>query len=589
MSELSVIRADDLPLLYAEVSALGLQEVIDTHVKVHGNRSGLSLGHLLSLWVCYLLSESDHRLSPVEEWAELNELLLKSLSGQESLSSKDFTDDRLEQVLDYLSEGDTWLGVSDALNRQGLSVYQWESYAAIRLDAAPMQGHHQIKEGGLFQRGYSKHHNGNLGQLKVKLASLDNALNGFGYPLAHLVVSGEQADDGLYIPIIAQCEATLAHAGHQARKLYVGDGKMGSKEVRDYLVGSGNDYLVPLSETQLSSAERVAAIRSVAESEYEKVYKTDAKGEQQLVAQGFERVVTRSYLDQAGKEQAYTERQLFILSSAYAHSARKALYRRVQEAEESLGQLLIPKRGKQLPKTEAELNQKIEDILASKRLEGLIKVKINAEQQRKVIRAYKQRPAREEISWTFELEIQSDHQAIEQHKQTLGWQVYATTAPTERLPLEACVWKYREQNRVESRFHDLRNKVVPLLPIFLKKDHRVEALIHVLMICLKICASIEYKIADQLKQEQQQLDQIFEGNPQKSTATPTAKRVLSKFKGISIVIIAQNPQKEPQVMITPLLEIQRRIILLCGWNDHIYTDLIHKLTFYLSQPKISEK
>ena len=569
---------------------MGLQEVIDSQLAVHGNRKGLSLGHLLSLWACYLLSESDHRLSPVEEWAEANELLLKSMSGQYELSSKDFTDDRLEQLLDYLSEEGTWLGIEAELNRRALSVYEYGDDPTVRLDAAPMQGHHQIKAGGLFQHGYSKHHNGNLGQLKVKLATLDNALNGFGYPLAHLVVSGEKADDGLYLPIIAQCEATFAHAGHRGRKLYVGDGKMGSQQTRDYIVRTGNDYLLPLSETQLCLSERVAQIRSVAPSAYQKVYQTDSKGNPQLVAQGFERTVTRSYLDQ-GEPFEYVERQIFILSTAYAHSAQKALERRLDEAEHSLAQLLVPKKGKQLPKSEEELTQKIDHILASKRVQGLIKVKINPQQHRKHIRAYKQRPPREEISWTFELEYQRDQAAIEVHQATLGWQVYATNAPAEQLPLEDCVWKYRAQNRVESRFHDLRNKVVPLLPIFLKKDHRIEALIHVLMICLKICASIEYKIAHRLSQEQQSLTQVFEGNPQKATTTPTAKRVLRKFKGISIIILPQDQPyttQAPQVIITPLLEVQHNILNLCGWNDHIYLDLARKIQFYLSQQKISE-
>ncbi|NER00659.1 MAG: IS1634 family transposase [Cyanothece sp. SIO2G6] len=527
-------------------------------------------------------------MSPTEGWADVNKVLLQGLSGQYGLCGKDFTDDRLEQALDYLSEETTWLAISNDLNSRGLSVYQWESYSTVRLDAAPMQGHHQVKEGGLFQYGYSKHHNGNLGQFKVKLGNLDHGLHGLGYPLAHLVVSGEQADDTLYLPIIDQCEATLAHAGHVARKLYVGDGKMGSKQIRDYIVLSGNDYLVPLSETQLSSAQRVAAIESVDASGYQKVYKTDPKGHEHLVAQGFERVVTRSYIDQQGKEKQYAERQIFILSSAYAHSARKALDRRVDKAVEILEQLLIPKKGKQLPKTEEELTQKIADMLASKRIKGLIEVKITAQEHRRTVRAYKQRPAREEISWTFEMEIQRDHQAIEARKQTLGWQVYATNAASERLSLEACVWKYRAQNRVESRFNDLRNKVVPLLPVFLKKDHRIEALVHLLMICLKICAGIEYKIAHQLSQDKQKLDQIFEGNPKKSTATPTAKRILNQFKGISIVIIALNTPQDTQVIMTPLLEIQSKILDLCGWNDQIYLELAHKIHFCLARQKISE-
>ena len=109
MQSLKVLRIDDLPLLYAQVKELGIQQIIDKIIIPHGNWQGISIGHLISVWLCYLLSESDHRLSSVESWALENEILLGTLSGQNSLSSKDFTDDRLEQALDYLSTESKWL------------------------------------------------------------------------------------------------------------------------------------------------------------------------------------------------------------------------------------------------------------------------------------------------------------------------------------------------------------------------------------------------------------------------------------------------------------------------------------------------
>ena len=106
----------------------------------------------------------------------------------------------------------------------------------IRLDAAPFQGHHEVKVSKLFEFGYSKHHNPRLGMLKVMLACIDNEINGFGYPVAHMTVSGEKADDVLYIEMIAQCEETLRGCPAKSRKLYVGDSKMGSKANRYYVV-----------------------------------------------------------------------------------------------------------------------------------------------------------------------------------------------------------------------------------------------------------------------------------------------------------------------------------------------------------------
>lgn len=584
---MKVLRIDDLLVLYAQIQELGIQKIIDQTITPHGNWSGISIGHLISLWLCYLLSESDHRLSSVEAWADSNLILLGTLSGQFDISSKDFTDDRLEQSLDYLSKESNWLGISNELNARSLQVYDLDRSNTVRLDAAPMQGHHKVKESGLFQYGYGKHHDSRLGMLKIMLACVDNEVNGFAYPLAHITVSGEQADDGLYIPLIAQCEQTFRFSGNSNKKLYVGDGKMGSKENRNYIVKSGNDYLLPLSKIQLSAQQRNKIINEVASSKHQKVYKKDKSGEQLLVAQGFEQEATVKYLDSQGNLAQWQERQIFVLSTAYATAQKKGLETRLAKAEEELKELLVSKQGKQIPKTREELDKAIEKILGNK-LRELLKVEIEEQMQEKKIRAYKDRPARIEHFSTFELNISRQNQAIEAHKATLGWQVYATTASKQSLDFEKCVWKYRYQNRVERRFDDLRNKVVPLVPIFVNKDNRVEALVNLLMICLKICSVIEYKVSKQLQIKGEELDSIYEGNPKRATARPTAKRILKAFKNISLVIMSNPNHTIPIIQMTDLEKVQLKIIDLLGFESTLYTELYLQIKLFFSHKKFSE-
>lgn len=588
VSGLKVFRIDDIVILDAQVKEIGLQTIIDNQIKTHGNWSGLSLGHLVSLWLCYLLSESDHRLDSVEAWVGENLNLLRTLSGQNELRSKDFTDDRLEQALDYLSKESNWLGVSNELNGRSLEIYEVDKSKTVRLDAAPMQGHHGVKESGLFQYGYSKHHDSRLGMLKIMLACVDNEVNGFAYPLAHITVSGEKADDGLYIPLIAQSEQTFRILGEQSRRLYVGDGKMGSKENRYYIFSTGNGYLVPLSKIQLSSEQRNKEIAQSVEATYQKVYKEDGLGKKTLVAQGFEQTVKVNYEDNEGALHEWSERRIFVLSTAYSASQQKGVDKRLIETQDVLKDLVVNKQGKKTPKTKSELELEIGKVLASKKMNGLLEVKIEEQIHEKNIRAYKNRPARIEHHSTFELTISRNEGAIEAHKATLGWQVYATTMTQEELDFEKCVWKYRYQNRVERRFDDLRNKVVPLVPIFVKKDNRVEALINLLMICLKICAVMEYKVAKQLQLKEEELDNIYEGNPKRSTARPTAKRMLNSFKGISLVLIPNPNQPIPDIRMTELKTVQLKIIELLGFKDDIYTGLEEKMKIFFSTKKISE-
>lgn len=124
-----------------------------------------------------MLSVCDHRLSPVEKWAEARMELLRGMSGLEELNSYDFSDDKLGDLLIVFAAEDLWGKIETTVNSQGLSVYRFDVPQALntfRLDAAPMQSYGSTKAEGLLQYGYHKHH-GNLPQFKVKLCTLGNS------------------------------------------------------------------------------------------------------------------------------------------------------------------------------------------------------------------------------------------------------------------------------------------------------------------------------------------------------------------------------------------------------------------------------
>ena len=54
------------------------------------------------------------------------------------------------------------------------------------------------------------------------------AVDPMGMPLATLVLPGNEADDGLYIPSVIRARQILGQGNH----LYVGDAKMGALDTR---------------------------------------------------------------------------------------------------------------------------------------------------------------------------------------------------------------------------------------------------------------------------------------------------------------------------------------------------------------------
>lgn len=70
-----------------------------------------------------------------------------------------------------------------------------------------------------------------------------STLDPLGMPIAAEILSGEKADDPLYIPAIERVRSTLKQSG----LLYIGDCKMGSIATRTHIVSGGDFYLCPLN------------------------------------------------------------------------------------------------------------------------------------------------------------------------------------------------------------------------------------------------------------------------------------------------------------------------------------------------------
>jgi len=587
--ELISYQAGDIPLLYSMVKKLGIGASVNDTLKVHGNWVGILPGEILEMWICYILSHCDHRLSGVEEWAKEHLDFLRALSGCSELSARDFADDKLGLLLDYFSDDEIWRPAETAINRNMLRVYRLDtegSLSTFRLDAAPMQGYGKVLQGGLLQHGYHKHH-ADLPQFKLKLCTLDNEINNFAYPICHLTVNGKIADDELYIPIIKKSKEVLSGiADYSNGNLYVGDSKFGALSSRLFVHENKDYYLMPLSKIQLSEEKRVSLIDSYNDKKHnQKVFRKE-KGKDVLIAEGFD-IEELIKAEKDGQQYEWKERRVFVCSQSYAKSQQSALERKLSATEKSISELTVRRQGKAVIKTKDAYKQAINEILEASNVTNLLKVEIEETIIKTEKRAYGNRPKRIETSSDFQISIQRNETEIENRKKYMGWQVYATNAPKKLLSFEKCVWKYRHQSNIESRFDDIRNKMAALLPVFLQKDNRIMGLVNILLLALKICSVLEYKAAESLQNQKKKLYGVYEGNPKRGTDRPSAKRILTAFKGISFSVIFENNRFQ-FVLMTRLKSVQEEILQLLGFDPEIYTDLNSKIQMFFLDENITE-
>ena len=142
-------RIDDLPLLVHQQRRMGIPEVVDEVIHPHGNRQGLSVGWLTTGWLSFILSEADHRMSEVEPWAEDQIETLAALLP-EPVGGKDFTDDRLADILRWLSDDETWEEVETRLGQRLIQVYDLKR-ESVRLDSTTASVYHDTEGNTLFR------------------------------------------------------------------------------------------------------------------------------------------------------------------------------------------------------------------------------------------------------------------------------------------------------------------------------------------------------------------------------------------------------------------------------------------------------
>lgn len=559
-------RVDDLPLLLHLQGQMGIPAVLNELLAVHGNRTGLTIGSLITCWLAYLLAESDHRMCEVETWAASQLMTLRALLPEE-VTVKDFTDDRLADALRLLSEDASWEQIETRLGQSLLRVYQLPA-DVVRLDSTAVAVYHDADGTTLFRHGLSKDHRPDLAQFKVMLAALDP----LGMPLATLVVSGKEADDPLYLPALKRARAVIGASG----KLYLGDSKMAALQTRAQIADGGDYSLMPLPQTGANPAllrELVGAVlerRQAVETISPPPEAMARQGE--VLALGYE--VERSQQTIVnGQVIEWQERVLVVYSPQLAAQGRRGLAERLTAAEQELRALTPPPgRGQRRWTDSAMLEAAAAAILKRHRVEGLLRAQCEPEIETRPVRRYGQRPARTIERQRWVLCVAREQAAIRQERLWLGWRLYATNAPGERLSLAAAVWAYRGASRIERNFSRLKGRPLGLRPIWVTREDHTTGLVRLLTLALRVLTLAEFVVREKLGASQTFLAGLYAGNPTRTTAQPTTERLLGAFKGVTLTVVSLPDQVLTHL--TPLTELQRQILLLLGLPAAIYEDLV---------------
>src|SRR5215831_2815176 len=561
---LRVEAVSDLPVLWATFERLDLPATLDRLFPAPTHWKGpLTPGEVLAVWLLFLLSQGDHCLNHVEPWVAQHHGTLSALLGKTVLPV-DLHDDRLADWLNRLGSGDSYSILERDLNQQTIRVYHLPT-DTVRIDATTANSYADVlSEQGLLQFGHSKD-DPDRPQFKIAAAVLDP----LGLPLATAVVPGNATDDPLYVPAIQAVRQALGVGG----RTYVGDCKMAALATRAFVAAGGDFYLCPLSENQLSRAQRRASLQAVWDGTQalQPVWRPGPNGQpDELVAEGF--AVEVALTAPVGAQQVHwTERRWLVRSQAYAQAQEAALERRLAKAEAALRDLPTRKQGKK-QLFHAELVRAAEAIVARDGVEGLLRYTVQARMTARQVRAYRGRPARQETEVYFVIEVCRDEVQIEEKKRELGWQVYGTNAVALALP--PVVWAYRGQYRIEDDWSRLKGRSLGLTPVYLQDEERIQGLVYLLSLALRVLTLVEWLARERLRQEGAKLQGVYAGQPGRQTGRPSAELLLGVLKTVSISVIEVRGQIH--ALLSPLTEVQKRLLELWDLPPDLYEKVAHR-------------
>ena len=570
-SELVVIteRVDDVALLIAQMIKMGLPEVLDRHIPRHWKQRRLSWGWTSVIWLAYILTEGDHRKVSVEAYIQGMKCTLNHLTAQ-VIEPLDFSDDRLSHLLKHLSKPTYWRKIEEDLNERSIEVYDL-AQEVIRCDATTVSGDHEVRDEGLFQFGHSKD-DPSRPQIKLMIGSLDP----LGMPLATAVLSGERADDGLYLPIIDRIRSGLDKSG----LLFVGDCKMSALETRWHLASHQQLYLSPLpligSTAEAMAGWMAQGMAKAKDGELEAIWRRNDRGEVALAAEAYE--VERSCQEPQGERQ-WTERVLVARSPAHAAKQAAGLASRLEKAQGKLAALTPPRgRGKRQISAEATLLEAIASVLQAHRVEGLLDVQWEKQTEGKTQYVGRGRGSATRDQRVIETSryqitrIVRHEEAIAALQGQFGWKAFVTNAAPERLSLKEAVLCYRNEYRVERIFNRLKSRV-QIAPMFVTRNEQIEGLTHLLTLGVRVLTVMEFVVRQSLQRDHAKLPGLHPENKQKGTDNPTAERLLKAFSKVSLTLIETPAGEAILRQVTPLSVVQEEILKRLGLSPSLYRQL----------------
>jgi len=264
----------------------------------------------------------------------------------------------------------------------------------------------------------------------------------------------------------------------------------------------------------------------------------------------------------------WQERRLIVQSIEGCLAVQVSVHERLEKAEKALGELMVRKQGTPRLTSRGQVDEQVQSMLSSLRVEGVLQISIQEEVQEQPVHTYRGKLSAPRQLWSFQIYVERGQQAIERAMKVLGWRVSATTQHAATLGLAQAVEASRDEDLVERTFGRLKGHLLSLGPLSVQRDDHSVGLIRLVIIALRVVTVLE---GVALAEQHQEITGRCAGNPKRRTTQPTTERLLEAFHEIRLPIVSGPgfvQRHRP-----PLSALQQQIVALCGFSPAVSTRL----------------
>jgi len=187
----------------------------------------------------------------------------------------------------------------------------------------------------------------------------------------------------------------------------------------------------------------------------------------------------------------WQERRLIVQSIEGCLAVQVSVHERLEKAEKALGELMVRKQGTPRLTSRGQVDEQVQSMLSSLRVEGVLQISIQEEVQEQPVHAYRGKLSAPRQLWSFQIYVERGQQAIERAMKVLGWRVSATTQHAATLRLAQAVEAYRDEYLVERTFGRLKGHLLSLGQLSVQRDDHSVGLIRLVIIALRVVTVLE--------------------------------------------------------------------------------------------------